>query len=100
FRASARERLPEELVPDVSEERGVQAEQGPEVRFLPEHRQGPVATPQGAVFQRELLAARPVPQRLPQEIEHGGPGAVVDDNASADRARLASRDGADVQSSS
>src|SRR5919197_1267752 len=65
---SLRQRLPEQLVPDVSQEGGAQPQEGPEVRPLAEHLARAVAIPEDAVLQGELFPAGPVPEGLPQEI--------------------------------
>src|SRR5438445_7083009 len=86
---SRRERLPEKLVADVAEHRGAQSEHGPERRLAPEHLSRPIAAPEGAVLQGELLAARAVPQGLPQEVVHGVARPMVDDRARAEGDRVA-----------
>src|SRR5207244_10775630 len=67
---SRRQRLPEELVSDVSEEGDAQSQQRPRRRLLPQHPPWPVPTPERSVPQRELLSARADPTCLPEEVVH------------------------------
>src|SRR5947208_536175 len=94
---SGRQRLPEELVSDVSEEGDAQSQQRPGRRLLPQHPPRPVPTPERSVPQRELLSARAVPERLSQEVVHRVARPVVHDRVGPEYDRVAGPDRADVQ---
>src|SRR2546426_321725 len=94
---SAGQRLPEELVPDVSEESTAQSQERPEARPLPKHLLRTVAAPEHPMLQRELLPPGSVPEGLPEEIEHGGARAVVDDCVRSERNRVTGPDRTHVQ---
>src|SRR5712691_1611061 len=91
------QRLPEQFVADVSEERGAEPQQGPERGLLPQHPSGAVPAPEGAVLQRELLPTGSVPYCLPKKVVHGIAGPMVHDGTRAERNRMARPHRADVQ---
>src|SRR2546426_1360480 len=89
---SDRQRLPEELVSDVSEQGGAQPQERPERGLLSQHLPGPVATPEHPMLQRELLSARAVPHGLPQEVVRRVAGPAADDLVRPETDRLARPD--------
>src|SRR3989441_10352477 len=91
------QRVPEELVSDVSEQGDAQPQQRPERGLLSQHLPGPVATPEHSVFQRELLPARSIPHGLPQEVVRRVPRSVVDDRVATEANLVARPDRTDVQ---
>src|SRR5947208_8751553 len=94
---SGRQRLPEELVSHGSEEGDAQSQQRPGRRLLPQHPPRPVPTPERSVPQRELLSARAVPKRLPEEVVHRIACPVVHDRVGPEDDRVAGTDRTDVQ---
>src|SRR5437867_12436205 len=81
---SGRQRLPEELVSDVSEESDAQSQQRPGRRLLPQHPPGTVPAPERSVPQRELLSARAGPKRWAQEVVHTVSPPLVHDRVRAE----------------
>src|SRR3989442_11026215 len=94
---SDRQRLPEELVSDVSEQGGAQPQERPERGLLSQHLPGPVATPEHPMLQRELLSARAVPHGLPHEVVRRVARPVVYDRVVAEADRVDRPDLTNVQ---